>query len=149
VDFGGEFGFGLDDLQFNTPRPADIVNDRMTFEPIESTFNTTTNASGCPSGFVSVFSFDARLTNISDSAVSDLVVQVKTLTNGNLLQNSDGGPAGIGALLTVPQKDGFADGLLSPGEVVDVPFVICLQEVEPFTFFVDVRGTVQPIISSF
>jgi hypothetical protein len=58
------------------------------------------------------------------------------------LQNADGGPDGVGATLTVPQADGFADGLLSPEEAVDVPFVVCLQERSPFRFLVDVLGIV-------
>jgi hypothetical protein len=44
--------------------------------------------------------------------------------------------------LLVPQEDGFADGLLSPGEMVDVPFVLCLQAIEPLKLLVDVLGTV-------
>jgi len=47
----------------------------------------------------------------------------------------------VGALLTVPHKDGFLDGILSPQEAVDMPFVICLKNTQPFTFFVNVLGT--------
>ena len=88
------------------------------------------------------FRFEARLTNTSDSSLTDLVVVVTTLTNGNLLQNADGGPGGVGATVAVPQEDAFADGILSPEESVDVPFVVCLQEPSPFRFFVDVLGIV-------
>ena len=82
------------------------------------------------------------MSNHSSSSLSDLVVAVTTLTNGNLLQNADGGPAGVGARLTVPPEDGFADGLLSPGEFVDLGFPICLRERRAFDFFVDVFGVV-------
>jgi len=47
----------------------------------------------------------------------------------------------VGALLTVSHKDGFLDGILSPQEAVDMPFVICLKNRQPFTFFVNVLGT--------
>jgi hypothetical protein len=67
---------------------------------------------------------------------------VTTLTNGNLLQNADGGPGGVGARLTVPQQEGFTDGVLSPEEFVDVPFIICVTAQAPFTFTVDVFGDV-------
>ena len=42
----------------------------------------------------------------------------------------------------MPKKDDFSDGVLSSGEFVDVPFVICLNQIQPFDFFVDVLGTV-------
>jgi hypothetical protein len=70
-------------------------------------------------------------------------VEVTTLTGGNLLQNAQGAPAGVGALLTIPQEDDFADAQLRPGEVVNVPFVICLRTIEPFRLLVDVLGPVQ------
>ena len=70
--------------------------------------------------------------------MSELRLQVRTLTNDNLLQNADWGPARIAAVLTVAETGGYADGVLSSGEAVDVPFVICLQDRIPFRFFVDV-----------
>jgi hypothetical protein len=60
----------------------------------------------------------------------------------NLLQNADGGPRGVGARLTVPQEDGFSDGILSGAEFVDVPSIICLQQRQPFQFVLDVFGVV-------
>jgi hypothetical protein len=90
--------------------------------------------------FVGLFSFEARLTNVSERSLSKLVVAVTTLTNANLLQNADGGPGGVGARLTVPQQDDFTDGLLSPNEFVDVPFILCLTQRRPFTFVVDILG---------
>jgi len=76
-------------------------------------------------------------------------VQVKTLTNGNVLRNADGGPFGATAILTIPQTGSFADGLLGPGESVDVPFDVCFRSFATgregivnsrFTFLVDVLG---------
>jgi hypothetical protein len=64
------------------------------------------------------------------------------LTDENLLQNARRGPGGVGARLTVPRQDNFSDGVLSSGEVVDVPYVICLRQIEPFEFVVDVLGIV-------
>jgi hypothetical protein len=120
-----------------------VVNDLVTFDPIQSSFTFTPDPTGCPAGFVGTFSFEARLTNSSKRSLSDLVVAVITLTNGNLLQNADGGLGGVGARLTVPQQDGFTDGMLSPDEFVDVSFIICLTEREPFTFVVDVLEVVE------
>jgi hypothetical protein len=118
-----------------------LVNDLVTFTPLPATFTTTADPAGCPAGFAGTFRFTARLTTKASSpTLTDLRVQVQTLTNGNLLQNADGGPGGVGATVTVPQADAFIDGLLSPEEVVDVPFVVCLQQHSPFRFLVNVLG---------
>ena len=138
----GGNGIGRLDLKL-VVGPGQLVNDLVSFEPGPSTFHFTPDPTGCPEGFVGKFSFEARLTNASESSLTDLVVAVTTLTNGNLLQNADGGPGGVGAQLTVPQDDGFADGVLSPDEFVDVPFIICLTQRQPFTFVVDVFGDVE------
>ena len=113
---------------------VEIVNDKASFNPIKSTFKTTSDTTDCPSGFVGKFSFSARLTNISDNLLSNLLVEVAELTNGNLLQNADGGPDSVGARLTVrsPEVDGFSDGVLSPTESVDVEFIVCLRNKNPF-----------------
>ena len=123
-----------------TPKP-EIINDLVTFEPIKSTYQTTSDTTGCPEGFVGKFSFDARLTNKnSSSPISNLIIKVKTLTNGNLLHNADGGHGGVGSTLTVLKKDDYSDAILSPGEFVDVNFIICLKEKKSFKFVVDVLG---------
>jgi hypothetical protein len=117
------------------------VNSLLTFTPMSWTYKTTSDTSGCPAGCVGTFSFTARLTDKSSSPeLTQLVVKVMTLTAGNYLQNADGGPARQGAILTVLQTGDYADGLLSPRQYVDVPFVICLQQYKPFTFLVDVLG---------
>src|SRR5262249_22291434 len=112
-----------------------VLNDLVTFTPLGTTFETTFDTSGCPAGFAGKFRFDARLTNTSSSPLaksgllSDLMVQVATLSNGNLLQNAAGGPGGEGARLKVPKVGDFSDEILSPGEFVDAPFVICLRRI--------------------
>jgi hypothetical protein len=131
---------GNQDIFGGPPLPS-IINDLVSFVPLSSTFNTTSNISGCPTGFVGKFSFDAKLTDKTTSpALRDLVAKVTTLTNGNLLQNADGAPGGVGATLTIARMGDYSDGLLSPGEFVDVPFTICLKNRNRFTFFVDVLG---------
>jgi hypothetical protein len=139
-NFGGAPDMGADETFVQK------VNNLVTFVPIQSTFKTVTNTSGCPAGFTRKFSFKSRLTNISqDSDLYDLFAKVKTLTNNNLLQNADGGPGGVGSTLTVPKAGSFSDGELSPGEFVDVPFVICLKNRNKFSFFVDVLRVVGEI----
>ena len=130
------------------PKP-EIVNGLVTFNPIKSSYKTITDTTGCildeadeTNVYVGQFSFDATLRNKSNSAfsLSGLVVEVTELTNNNLLQNADGVPGGVGARLTVPNIGDYADGVLGPGESVKVHFVICLTEIMPFRFFVDVLG---------
>jgi hypothetical protein len=151
TDGGNGDGDGLrngvisDPSGITVPKP-EVLNNYVTFSPIISTYRTTADTSGClvdevPAEYVGKFSFDARLKNKNSSPpLSDLEVKVVTLTNGNLLQNADGGPGGVGSTLTVPKKNGYSDGVLSPQESVDVPFVICLKDKKPFRFFVDVLG---------
>jgi hypothetical protein len=117
-----------------------VFNDFVTFEPIDATFHFTPDPNGCPEGFVGTFSFEARLTNSSDRSLSDLVIEVIALTGNHVLQNADGGPEGVGAHLTVPRQDGFTEGVLAPDEFVDVPFIICLRQQQPFRLVVDVLG---------
>jgi FG-GAP-like repeat len=77
--------------------PGAVVNDLVTFAPIQSTFTFTPDLTGCSVGFVGTFDFEARLTNIGERSLADLVGTVTTLTHGNLLQSADGGPGGVGA----------------------------------------------------
>lgn len=117
------------------------VNDLVALTPLSSTFSTTSDTSGCPAGSSGTFHFAATLADKSGSpALEKLRLQVTTLTNENLLQNADDGPGGVGAVLTVPGAGGYADGILSAGESVDVPFAVCLQDRSPFQLFVDVVG---------
>ena len=146
IPFGGiglgaiwEVNAWFDNVRVTPATPPNIVNNLVTFMPITSTYRTTSDTAGCPSGFVRKFSFDARLTNENSSPpISGLIAKVKTLTNGNLLGNADGGNGGVGSTLTVLKEDDYSDGILSPGEFVDVNFIICLKEKKSFTFFVDV-----------
>jgi hypothetical protein len=126
ANLAGEEGGGLRNL-----------SPFVSFNPIKSTFSTTRPTSACPAG---AFIFNARLTNTSSHSLSHLVVKVTTLTNGDLLQNADGGPDGAGAVLTIPASGAYADGVLGPGESIDVSFAICMVNRGAFNFLVDVLG---------
>jgi hypothetical protein len=83
----------------------------------------------------------AALTNTSDQPLLNLQVEVVTLSNGNLLENTVTGVGGAGSRLKVPLFGSFADGVLDPQESVNFPFGICLRNRSRFTFFVDVVGS--------
>ena len=120
----------------------DNINSIVKFNPVRATYKTTSDTAGCPTDYKWKFSFEAQLR--PGKNIADITVEVKTLTKPNLLLNADNGPGVEGARLTVPLKDGYSDGLLTtPYEYVDVPFTICLKERVPFSFYVDVLGTIK------
>ena len=43
-------------------------------------------------------------------------------------------------MLTAAQTGDYSNGVLSPGERVDMEFVVCLRATRPFAFYVDVLG---------
>ncbi len=116
-----------------------VVNTHLSLTALQSTFRTSPDTTGCPAGVTGTFTFTANLTALPDSPrLASLRLQVRRLTNDNLLQNADFGPARIAATLTLPMTSGYTDGVLDPGEGVDVPFVIRLQDRNAFRLFVDV-----------
>ena len=121
--------------------PPPVINNLVTFAPVPSTFRSTSDVSACPAGFVGKFTLTARLGVKNGSPpLYDLMAKVTALSNGNVLLNADGDPGGVAAILTIAQTGQYADGLLSPPEYVDAPFIICLKQQTAFTFFVNVQG---------
>ncbi len=92
-----------------------------------------------PGEFAGKYNFDAALTNISEETLSNLFIEVDELTNSNLLL-TDNGLIGEGERFAVLNSDDYYDHILSPNEYLDVPFTICLNNRDPFSFFVDVYG---------
>ena len=119
-----------------------IINDFLTFDPDPSTYLFTPDTTDCQAGAVGKFSFEAKLTNISEKELSYLHVEVNELTNDNLLL-TDNGLIGGGERFEVSKIDDYADGYLSAGEYVDVPFTVCLKNTKPFRFFVNVVGVAE------
>ncbi|UCE88404.1 MAG: hypothetical protein JSW10_08605, partial [Pseudomonadota bacterium] len=56
---------------------------------------------------------------------------------------ADKGLLSAGDYFTVALNGEYADGLLTTGEFVNVPFTICLKKMSPFRFFVDVLGVAE------
>ena len=130
----------------------EVINHLVTFDPLNSTYSYTPDTGGCElmtdhgqvdGPFVGKFIFDATLANISNSSLSSIALPVSVLTNGNLLVDPGFTPAGEGLVYRFRGVDGYQDGVLRPGETVNVPFEICLRDKEPFKFFVDVIGRVE------
>jgi streptogramin lyase len=135
-------------LTFNISPVAVLVNDLVTFEPDPDTFSTTSDTTGCPSSYVGKFSFESTLTNIRSSTLTYLQVEVAKLTRRNLLA-TDEGLIGEGESFPVPEAGGYySDGVLSPGEFVEVPFTVCLRKNRPFNLLVDVLGRISDLGSA-
>jgi hypothetical protein len=81
----------------------------------------------CPAGTVRKSIFTKRLTNrrTNPVAVYDLMLKVVNIADGDVIQNADPGPDGLGAILTVPHTGQYSDEILRAGESVGVPVVIC------------------------
>jgi len=145
-DFGNpaQGPLGQDPNFVAVERVPQRVNSLVSFVPLSS-YHTTADTTGCPATVASgKFTFSARLTNSrAPGVLGSLLVEVQTLTNGNLLQNAQGEPGGVGARLPVPLTGRLADSRLGVTEFVDVPFVICLANREKFSFFVNVLGVAQ------
>ncbi len=131
-------GFVVVSNVLTTTVQGETINDSVTFSALGGTFSSTNLTPDCGDTYAGQFSFEARLTNTSDNPITNLVVKVVKLTNGNVLQNADGGADGEWALLTIPEIDNYSDGELGVDEYVDVYFNICLAEWASFSFYVDV-----------
>ena len=118
------------------------VQENVSFEVDAASMRTSSNIDGCPQGFTGTFNFEARLSNTGRVSLDAVVARVAQLSNGNLLLNADAGPSGVGGRLTIPRIGAYADGVLSPAESLDVSFSLCLQDTQPFDFFVDVLATI-------
>jgi len=128
------------DLGINIQNNPILINDFVTFNVLSKTLSSTDDTTGCPGGCVGKFSFDARLTNISSSFFSNIVIKIAELANGNLILTSDGNLFGVGEQFDVTLND---DGILNPGENTDVHFVLCLKNFTSFTFVEDVFAVVE------
>src|SRR5262249_36946900 len=69
---------------FRFPSCGSRINTLVSFNATGATFFASANGSTCPGGD---FRIAARLTNTSAQPLSNLSVEVTTLTNGNLLEN--------------------------------------------------------------
>lgn len=114
--------------------PPEIVNNLVSMPSNPVTSLSMIPTSNGPAG---TFFITATFTNTSSSPIRKPFFQVTELSGGNVLINSDVGPAGVGATLT---PDVGPDRLLTPGESVIGEFRIGLQTLNQFTFLVDVMG---------
>ena len=118
--------------------PPEIINDKMSLDANQMTVLDPTPTPDGPAG---TYTLTWTFTNISVMPFGAPFFAVTDLSGGNVVINADGGPAGVGAMVT---PNVGPDQILSPGESITVDFVIGLQTLPPFTFFVDVIGAPIP-----
>ena len=106
-------------------RAIPLVDEQMTLSEVSTS---------CCDG--STFTITAVFANTGPVSISELFFEVFHLTGGNLVENADEGPGGVGATLT----PGSPDRLLLPGESMTMTFRIHLATMNPFQFLVRVRG---------
>jgi len=116
-----------------------VLNAELSGTPDPATFAfDPTPVQDGPAG---TFSFTAAFCNIGAKPLILLKSVTTTLTGGNVLLNRDvGTPPGVGSAHRFPATQGFADGVLSAGECVDVPYLIGLATNTSFEFLVDGVG---------
>lgn len=92
-----------------------------------------------PNAPAGTFFVTGTFENVSTVAEFEKITfKVLTLTNGNLLLNTDSGVAGgVGAEITVPTSAFGPDDILSPGESFDITYEIGLAVLQSFSFFVE------------
>lgn len=119
--------------------PTPLVNELVSVSVASAALEPSIEAPSAPAG---VFRIAATFTNVTSTPIRKPFFRVAAISGGNLLVNGDRPPtvaalSGRGARLT---PDVGSDGVLTPGESLEVVFDIGLQTREPFTFFVNVFG---------
>ncbi len=124
-----------------TPEVGD-VDAELSGTPDPTTF--VFDPTPVPEGPAGTFSFIASFCNVGAQELSCLRSVTNTLTGGNSLANRNPStPAGVGSELSFSLIQGYADGVLSPGECVDVFYQIGLAAKTSFQFFVGVVGAAE------
>ena len=118
-------------------RPATSVSGLVHLNSMTTSFDGTP----VPGGPAGTFTITASFTNASSTPIFTPQFDVTTLSKGNRLLNADVPPGTVGARLTPGVG---SDGVLSPGESLDVHFAIGLQQRRTFTFRIGLLGVNGP-----
>jgi uncharacterized repeat protein (TIGR01451 family) len=119
------------------PDPVNI-NAWIALDQLQLLYRPTP-VEGAPHGIATV---DMTFINTSTHTLDNIFFAVAWISHSNLVLNADGGPAGQGAVVTLPPPALGEDFLLTPGEAFTVTFQIALQA--PFPFYLDVDAYAVP-----
>ena len=130
----GNLGTLTDSVQVtfvSIDQPVEI-NDAVTLGAVSTGFSGTPE----PNAPAGVFTISANFTNnTTDTTLSNIYFKVAELSRNNLLLNADGGPGGVGSIISVTSPASVA-----PGESFTIDFRIGLATRRSFSFFVDAFG---------
>ncbi len=87
-------------------------------------------------GLKGTFTITTTFTNVSSKSIIFPLFVVMELSGDNFLLNADGKTTGVDATL----NPDVSNEVLLPGESMTADFVIGLQDLEEFTFIVDLLG---------
>jgi glucose/arabinose dehydrogenase len=94
-----------------------------------------------------VLGINVRLSNSSDTDISGIFFRVRRLSGGYML-NADAGPAGTGAIVSLPPDAMGTDGVLQPGESFLIAFRIGLTSLSRLRLVLDAYGLPQDATAS-
>lgn len=104
---------------------------------------STKDTTDCPVKFAGKYSFDARLTNRSGLAFSNLSGRDRRTEQRKFDQYSQRA-AGSQRVVRCAGNGGiYVDYKLQPGETVKVPFTVCMEVWKPFRLLVNVAVVAQ------
>lgn len=96
----------------------------------------------CPKGFEHQTTIIKSISNTSNTALTGLELFIRDIVpQDGLVLDSDRELGGTGTMVGVPYVGNYADGILSPGEKVQVPISVCMQkEQKDLSITADVTG---------
>lgn len=137
IDFGAWDGLLHPSTYIDGELQNPSVNHRLKLQNMSGSYSVTpqTNA---PAG---VYTVKATFTNVTEVSLEDVYFSVADLGMGNVVLNADGGAAGAGAIISVPDELLGADGILHTNESFTINFEVGLSEMDMSTLTIDANGT--------
>jgi hypothetical protein len=118
--------------------PTPVVDDMVSLTVATTAMEPAPNDEDARAARAGVFRITAILTNLNTAPIRRPFFRVAELSDGNLLISRDRPTDTLDVIGTGARQtpDLGTDGMLSPGESVEVSFAIGLRHREPFTFLI-------------
>lgn len=136
IDFGAWDGLEHPPIYIDDELQNPAINHRLDLVDVSTVYDPAPQP-GAPAG---VYTIESTFTNYTEVIVEEVYFSVAELTGGNLLLNADGGPAGEGAIVSVPGALLGEEELLDVDESLTFTFQIGLASLNGFDFAVDANG---------
>lgn len=136
IDFGAWDGLLDPPIYIDDVLQNPNVNHRLKLESSNATYDPAPQ----PNAPAGVYRVEATFTNVTEVSLEELYFTVADLGAGNVVLNADGGPGGVGAVVSVPGTLLGSDELLDVNESFTFVFDIGVASVQDFEFSVDANG---------